>query len=157
MIGLTLNADAVMDRLAALPDKADSALQAAAGDLVGRLRDRVDGNLSGGVLNARTGALRASLAAGLAQAGGIAASVTVSAPYAAFQEYGFSGSESVRAFLRLQSQAFGRPIRPVAARVRGYSRRVDYPAHSYLRSALADLSADINDGIAAAVTEALTS
>jgi hypothetical protein len=156
MIGATLNADAVRDRLAALPDKADSALRAAAADLVARLRDRVDGNLSGGVLNARTGALRALLAAGLAQDGGIAATVSASAPYAAFQEYGFSGSESVRAHLRLRAQAFGRPIRPVEARVRAYSRQVDYPAHSYLRSALADLSSDISNGISAAVAEALS-
>jgi hypothetical protein len=156
MIGATLNADAVRDRLAALPDKADSALRAAATDLVARLRDRVDGNLSDGVLNARTGALRASLAAGLAQGGGIAATVSASTPYAAFQEYGFSGSESVRAHLRLQAQAFGRPIRPVEVQVRSYSRQVDYPAHSYLRSALADLSSDISDGISAAVAEALS-
>lgn len=156
MIGATLNADAVTARLAALPDRADSALRGAAADLVARLRDRVDSNLSGVVLNAQTGRLRASLAAGLSQAGGIAATVTASAPYAAFQEYGFSGSENVRAHLRLQSQAFGRTIRPVEAQVRAYTRRVDYPAHSYLRSALADLSAEIFDGIYAAVVEALS-
>ncbi len=63
MIGATLNADAVTARLAALPDKADSALRTAAADLIGRLRDRVDANLSGGVLQSRTGTLRASLAA----------------------------------------------------------------------------------------------
>jgi len=156
MIGATLNADAVIDRLAALPDRADGALRTAAADLIGRLRDRVDANLSGGVLNARTGTLRASLAVNLDQGGGIAATVTASAPYAAFQEYGFSGTESVRAHLRLQSQAFGKPIRPVEAPVRAYSRQVDYPAHSYLRSALADLSAEIFDGIDAAVAEALS-
>jgi len=155
MIGATLNADAVLDRLAAMPGKADGALRGAATDLMGRLRDRVDENLSGGVLNARSGALRASLAAGLDQAGGLAARVTAAAPYAAFQEYGFSGGESVRAHLRLYTQAFGRPIRPVEAQVRPYSRQVDYPAHSYLRSALADLSADIRDGIEAAIAEAL--
>ena len=156
MIGATLNTDAVMARLTALPDRADSVLRGTASDLIGRLRDRVEANLSGGVLNARTGALRASLAAALTQAGGIAATVTASAPYAAFQEYGFSGSESVRAHLRLQTQAFGRPIRPVEAQVRAYGRQVDYPAHSYLRSALADLSGEIGEGIAAAVAGALS-
>jgi hypothetical protein len=156
MIGATLNADAAMAGLAALRDKADGALRGAAADLVARLRDRVDANLSGGILNARTGTLRASLAAGLAQGGGIVATVTVSAPYAAFQEYGFSGGESVRAHLRLQAQAFGKPIRPVEARVRAYTRQVDYPAHSYLRGALADLSAEIFGGIDRAVAEALS-
>jgi len=156
MIGATLNADAVMDRLSALPDRLDGALRGAAADLMIRLRDRVDGNLSGGVLNARSGALRASLAASLGQAGGLSADVSASTPYAAFQEYGFSGSESVRAHLRLVSQAFGRPINPVAAQVGPYSRTVDYPAHSYLRSALAELSAEIRTGIEAAVAGALS-
>ena len=156
MIGATLNADAVTARLAALPGKADGALRGAAADLLARLRDRVDSNLSGGVLNARTGTLRASLAAGLSQGGGIAATVSASAPYAAFQEYGFSGGENVRAHLRLQSQAFGKPIRPVEAQVRAYTRRVDYPAHSYLRSALADLSAEISGGIETAIAGALS-
>ena len=156
MIGASLDADAVMDRLAALPDRMDSALRGAAADLMVRLRDRVDGNLSGGVLNARSGALRASLAASLEQAGGLAAGVSASAPYAAFQEYGFSGSESVRAHLRLVSRAFGRPIRPVQAQGGPYSRTLNYPAHSYLRSALADLSADISSGIEAAVAGVLS-
>lgn len=156
MIGATLNADAVMERLATLPDKMDSALHGAAADLMMLLRDRVDGNLSGGVLNARSGALRASLAASLGQAGGLSVGVSASAPYAAFQEYGFRGSESVRAHLRRMSQAFGRPIRPVQAQVRPYSRAVDYPAHSYLRSALAEMSNEIQGGIEAAVAGALS-
>lgn len=156
MIGATIsNAGAVADWLGGLGPKADAALRDVTADLIQRLRDRVENNLSGGVLNARTGALRASLAAGLAQAGGIAATVTASAPYAAFQEYGFSGSETVRAHLRRQSQAFGKPIRPVDVAVRTYSRQVNYPAHSYLRSALAELKPEINAGIGAAVAEAL--
>ena len=156
MIGATLNADAVIARLGALPDRTGQAVQAAAADLMARLRDRVDGNLSGGVLNPRSGALRTSLAAGLDQASGISASLSASTPYAAFQEYGFSGSESVRAHLRRVTWAFGRPIRPVMAQVGPYSRTVDYPAHSYLRSALADLSVDVRTGIEAAVAGALS-
>jgi hypothetical protein len=156
MIGATLNADAVLARLGALPDRASQAVQAAAADLTARLRGRVEGNLSGGILNVRSGALRASLAGGLGQAGGISAKLSATAPYAAFQEYGFSGSESVRAHLRQVTRAFGRPIRPVMAQVGPYNRTVDYPAHSYLRGALADLSADMSSGIAAAITEALS-
>ncbi len=156
MIGASLNnAGAVADWLAGLGPKADAALRDVTADLVQRLRDRVEGNLSGGVLNARTGALRASLAVGLSQAGGITASVSVGTPYAAFQEYGFSGSESVRAHLRRQSVAFGKPIRPVDVAVRTYSRQVNYPAHSYLRSALAEMSPEINRAVATSVAEAL--
>jgi len=156
MIDATLNADAVLDRLGALPDKMESTLRGAASDLMIRLRDRVDTNLAGGVLKARSGALRASLAASLKQTDGLAAGVSATAPYAAFQEYGFSGSERVRAHLRRVTQAFGRPIRPVMAQVGPYSRTVDYPAHSYLRSALADLSVDVRTGIEAAVAGALS-
>jgi hypothetical protein len=156
MIGATMNADALMDRLGTLPDRMERALHDAAADLMIRLRDRVDGNLSGGILNARSGALRTSLAANLGQAGRLSASVSASTPYAAFQEYGFSGSESVRAHLRLMTHAFGRPIRPVQAQVGPYSRTLDYPAHSYLRSALADMSADVGSGIEAAIAGALS-
>jgi hypothetical protein len=156
MIGASLsNVGAVADWLAGLAPKADAALRDAAADLAQRLRDRVDGNLSGGVLNARSGALRASLAVGLSQAGGIGATITAGTPYAAFQEYGFSGTETVRAHLRRQSRAFGRAIRPVDVQVRTYSRQVSYPAHSYLRSALAELAPEINAGIDAAMAEAL--
>jgi phage gpG-like protein len=156
MIGATMsNAGAVADWLAGLAPKADAALGDAAADLIQRLRDRVDGNLSGGVLNARTGALRASLAAVLSQDSGIIARVTANTPYAAFQEYGFSGSETVRTHLRQQSQAFGKPIRAADVAVRTFSRQVNYPAHSYLRSALAELAPDINRGIATAVAGAL--
>lgn len=155
MIGATLNADAIMDRLGGLPDKADSAIRATAADLALRLRDRAQGNLSGVVLNARSGALRASLAISLDQAAGLQASPSAAAPYAAFQEYGFNGNERVRAHLRLQAKVFGKPTRPTEVQVGPHGRRVNYPAHSYLRSALADMSAEIRDSIAGAVEGAL--
>jgi murein DD-endopeptidase MepM/ murein hydrolase activator NlpD len=158
MIAATLNnAAAVADRLAALAPQADAALAGAADDLTERLRSLVDRKLSGEVLNARTGALRASLRAGVEQASGIVGSVSAAAPYARFQEYGFAGTESVRASTRRISRAFGRAIAPVTAPVRAHDRRVDYPAHSYLRSALAELAPDIGSALRAAMAEALES
>ena len=41
--------------------------------------------------------------------------------------------------------------------VGGYDRKVDYPAHSFLRSALADMQAEIVSGLEAAVEEAIAS
>jgi phage gpG-like protein len=156
MISATLtNADAVADRLAALAPKAEAALGAAAFDLANRLLDRVERNLSGDVLKARSGALRASLAASVDPSSRITATVSADTPYAAFQEYGFTGNENVRSYLRRQSQAFGRAIRPISAAVRAHDRQVDYPAHSYLRSALAELAPDIRATLAAAVAGAL--
>jgi hypothetical protein len=155
MITVTLDAGAVADNLAALPGRADDAIGAVSVDLAGRLRAIAERNLSGDVLNARSGKLRESLAASVDLTSRIAATVTADTPYAAFQEYGFDGVETVRAHLRRQAEAFGRAIRPVEAAVRAYDRRVDYPAHSYLRSALAELAPDIRAAIAAALDGAL--
>jgi hypothetical protein len=155
MIAVTLDAGAVADDLAALPGRADDALRAASVGLAGRLRAITERNLSGDVLNARSGKLRDSLAARVDLTRRIAATVTADTPYAAFQEYGFDGVETVRAHLRRQAEAFGRAIRPVTASVRAYDRRIDYPAHSYLRSALAELAPDIRTAIAAALDGAL--
>jgi phage gpG-like protein len=152
------NADAVVDGLADLAAKADAALAAAAQDLAGRLLALAAENLSGSVLKARTGTLRDSLSASVDVSGAdIRAIVGSSAPYAAFQEYGFTGVESVRAHLRRQTVAFGRAIAPVQVAVRPYDRRVDYPAHSFLRSALADMSQDIESGLSDALAEAFAS
>ncbi len=156
MIKATLpNLDAVTAWLTSLGPKAAEAAVGAADQLTQRLLDLADGKLSGEVLNARSGALRASLRAGVDLTGTILATVTADTPYAAFQEYGFTGTEGVRAHLRLQSRAFGRPIAPVEAQVRAYSRQVDYPAHSYLRSALAELAPQIGPVLADATAKAL--
>jgi phage gpG-like protein len=152
------NVDAVVDGLADLAAKADAALIAASQGLTERLLALAAANLSGSVLKARTGTLRDSLSASVDLSGAdIRATVGSSAPYAAFQEYGFTGVESVRAHLRRQTVAFGRAIAPVQVAVRPYDRRVDYPAHSFLRSALADMSQDIEDGLADALAEVFAS
>jgi hypothetical protein len=94
MIDVTLtHVDAVLDRLAMLGPKAGDALATVSQEIAGRLRDAADRNLSGGVLEQRTGKLRASLLAGVERGeGGLHGTVTATAPYAAFQEYGFSGA-----------------------------------------------------------------
>lgn len=157
MIAATVtNAAEVADRLATLPSAAEAALEIASSDLADRLLAIAQRNLSGDVLNARSGKLRDSLAANVDLAGRLTATVTADTPYAAFQEYGFDGSESVRAYLRQQTQAFGRAINPVQVAVKAHDRRVDYPAHSYLRSALAELAPDIRAAVSAALTGALS-
>ena len=138
------NADSVRQYLAGLAGKADTAIRDAAADITDRLYATVDRNLSGGVLQSRTGTLRASLAVGRGIGGGI----TASAPYAALQEYGFSGTETVGAHLRARRKGG-------SAAVRAYSRKIDYPAHSFLRSALAEMAPDIRQAIAEAVAEVL--
>jgi hypothetical protein len=157
MIKATLpNIDAVTAWLASLGPKAEAATADAANELTQRLLDLADTKLSGEVLNTRSGALRASLRAAIDLTGSVLATITADTPYAAYQEYGFTGTESVRAHLRRQTQAFGRPITPTEARVRAYSRQVDFPAHSYLRAALAELAPDIQPALADAAARALT-
>jgi phage gpG-like protein len=147
MIDATVtNADSVRQYLARLAGKTDTAIRDSVADITDRLYAAVDRNLSGGILKSRTGSLRASLAIGPGT--GVGGTITASAPYAAFQEYGFSGIETVRAHLRARRKGGEAPVR-------AYSRKIDYPAHSFLRSALAEMAPDIRETIAGAVAEVL--
>jgi hypothetical protein len=58
--------------------------------------------------------------------------------------------------LRQIKEAYGRPIAAKAVSVRGYSRRVDLPERSFLRSALDDMTPDISVGIKDALREAIS-
>lgn len=154
-----LGADAIAERLAGLPDTVQQGLARAVArisvDLVAAAQEKV----SGDVLQSRSGALRASIVAEMTETEG-AVGVTVGSdlPYSGFQEYGFTGVETVSAHLRTIKQAFGRPLRGGEKQiaVRDYTRKIDYPAHSFLRAALADMQPEIADALDAAVAEAVT-
>jgi len=138
-------ADEVADRLRSFPDRVRSRLVSVLERVGVALGDRVRDQLGGDVLHIRSGRLSGGIT--LAVDAGDRTSVTLgidgdAVPYAAYQEFGFHGTESVRAQLRTIRQAFGRPISPRQVAVRGYTRHVDYPAHSFLRSALADIAPD---------------
>ena len=151
--------DATLERLRSLPAAVADGLARALARASLDLQAEAQGKLSGDVLRSRTGALRASILATIsASASGVSAAIGSDLPYAAFQEYGFQGIETVSAHLRTIKQAFGRPLRSGSERiaVSTYDRKVDYPAHSFLRSALADREPEIMSGLEAAVAEALT-
>jgi phage gpG-like protein len=150
-----LNATDFIDRFAALAPQAADALRREAGEIADDLREAADRNLSGAVLKQRTGTLRASLKGSVNETPDISILVSADAPYAAYQEYGFTGAESVRAHLRRQTRAFGRPVSAKDVAVRAFTRRVDYPAHSYLRSAVAEIAPSVQGRLAAALSEAL--
>jgi hypothetical protein len=149
-----LNAGAVADRFATLAPDAQLAVRAEADRIADDLRDAADRNLSGAVLKQRTGTLRASLRATVEENPQLSIQVTADTPYAAFQEYGFAGTESVRAHLRRQTKAFGRTINPREVAVHAFSRRVDYPAHSYLGAAAAEIGPFAPGRLSAALNEA---
>jgi hypothetical protein len=148
------NAGAVADRFAALAPAAQAAILVEAGHIADDLLAAAERNLSGAVLKPRTGTLRASLRAAV-EASPLAIRVTANTPYAAYQEYGFTGIETVRAHLRRQTQAFGRPIGARDVAVRAFTRQVDYPAHSFLRSALDAIAPAVPGRLAAALSAAL--
>lgn len=57
-------------------------------------------------------------------------------PYAAIHEYGFHGPEQVKAHTRIMSVCFGRTIDPVTVKVGAFTRTMNMPERSYLRSSL---------------------
>jgi hypothetical protein len=146
----------VRDRLVALPTVIGAALaevmRAQAQALAAAAGARLEGEVKSG-----TGALAHALiptltVSGLAVTAGVAVDDTSpAAAYAAFQEYGFHGTESVRAHLRTITLAFGRSIAPVSVPVQAHDRRVDYAGHPFLTPTLADGA----DGIRAAAADAL--
>jgi phage gpG-like protein len=156
MIELSLTgADALTDRLDAIAGRLQAEVQAGLAEAAERLRrEIVDNRLSGQVLKARSGRLRGSITVVAANQ---SVSVTSDLPYAAAQEYGFDGVETVRAHVRRIREAFGRPIAEKAVTVRSFARTMQLPARSFMRSALADLEAGgaIRGAIEEAVERAL--
>ena len=70
--------------------------------------------------------------------------------YAPVQEYG--GVFTIRAHLATIREAWGKPLAGGARQVAVKSHLARYPKHSFMRSALAEMRGDIEDGIADAVT-----
>ena len=152
MIQVTISAADARGRLGALPPDLASRLAGVVASLAQRLYDRVEDNLSGAVLQRRTGRLAASITQ---QVDGLTASVgfdPAAVPYGAAQEFG----ADLRAHLIAVKNA--RALSFVVAGRRIFARHVMFPgAHlperSFLRSALAALAPDIGAAIAAAVAE----
>jgi phage gpG-like protein len=147
----------LIGQLQALPQAVQSGLGRAMLQLAQQLQDHVQQDkLSGEVLRVRSGALRASIAAQTADSGTtFSATVGSDLPYAAAQEYGFSGTVSVRAHLRRIREAFGRPIAERTISVGAYTRNMNLPARSFLGSALADMQPEIEAALRDAVNQPL--
>ena len=101
--------------------------------------------LSGQVLNVRSGRLRRSINQRVEEkSGGVFDGIVgTNVEYAARFEYGFSGSESVRAHIRKGKNG---PVN-----VRAFTRNVNVPERSFMRSALNDMADDINIELASAM------
>lgn len=112
--------------------------------------------LSGQVLHVVSGVLRSSINLKIDQhENSIVASVGTNVRYAAVHEYGFDGNVNVRAFDRTVNVVFGRAVGSTVQHVRAHVRHMRIPERSYLRSALADMQAQISEAMAAAVRRAI--
>jgi phage gpG-like protein len=149
----------------------ESAIRAAVLRLSFNLQRNVRTNkLSGTPLKRVTGDLSRSIYV-TTEDNGFTGVVGANVPYAARQEYGFQGIESVREYVR-RSRAqmatakfnkLGNETRPSKAKGKGagviivhaHSRQVNYPAHSYLRSALSEMRGEITAQLTAAMRKAL--
>ncbi len=132
------------------------ALEAKAEVLKQALLAKVEDNLSGAILRARSGALKASIVAETSL-GADALSVSVASrgvPYAAIQEYGGITAPHDIAPVKAQALAFAGSGGQVFARVVHHpGSRV--PQRAYLGSALAALHDDIVGGLKDSVLAAL--
>ena len=154
MIAVTISTADALGRLGALPQAMASRLSAVVATLAQTLYDRVEDNLSGAVLQHRSGRLASSITQ---QVDGLSASVgfdPAAVPYGAAQEFG----ADLRAHLIAVKSA--RALAFVVAGKRVFAKRVWFPgAHlperSFLRAALADLAPEIGAEIAAAVADSM--
>lgn len=156
--GSLIGDDVLLDRLRQMPEVARAGVARAIAQLGIDLQNNVQQNkLSGEVLQVRTGSLRQSITVQINQSdASINATVSSNLGYAAAQEYGFAGTVSIRAGLRQIKEAYGCPIAAKTVSVRSYRRRMDLPERSFLRSALDDMTPDIDADIKDALREAIS-
>ncbi len=154
-IALT-GAEALQARLDAFPAALAAAIADKAQALGEALADKVrNEKLSGQVLNARSGALRDSIEAQVLRDGDDIAAMVASVgdvKYAAIQEYG--GKTSAHEILPSKGSA----LAFVAGGAMRFARKVEHPGsmipeRSYLRSSLAEMSAEIVAALAATPAE----
>ena len=112
---------------------------------VRRVHQVIYRKLSGEALNARRGTFRDNFREGVEIRNGVIRGFvrppSGSMGFALFQEFGFSGPVTVREHLRTVTTAFGRDLLGASMRVTipAHVREVDYPAHSFMRSAVAEV------------------
>lgn len=107
--------------------------------------------LSGQMLKHRTGTLSESIFRGSSvseQGGNEIVTIGTNVEYAAIHEFGYNGPESVKAHLRMMSQAFGRPVaNPRKIEIGAFTREMHMPERSFLRSTLKDKAEDFRQGL----------
>lgn len=155
MLDVCLN-DAASEALAAMPERIRDALSAKATALAAELQAKIEQNLSGGVLDMKSGALAGSVAVTIEESSaGVSVRIATSpdVKYAAIHEFGGTipphqivpDKTKALAFLVGGKQVFATRVQLPA---------VTMPERSYMRSALAEMAAEIRDEFGAAMIEA---
>lgn len=149
--------DKCSENFAAMPGRLREALSSKLGMLAAALESRIQQKLSGAVLNQHSGALARSIAVTIDDGGtNIAARIgsAGSVKYAAIQEFGgtIPPHEILPNKARALAFAFGGK-QIFAARVN--LPAVTMPDRSYLRSSLAEMKDEINEGLQQAMLEVL--
>ncbi len=133
----------VIEKLSLMGSLAKTEMRKAVDLMAMKTLARTKLKLSDDVLHVRTGRLRRSITQEVKEEsnGSIVGTVGTNVSYAKFQELGFSGTQSVRQSLRTIKTAFGKSIKggPVTLTVRAHTRKVEYPAHSFLATALKEM------------------
>lgn len=135
----------------------------------------IQNKLSGQVLRIRSNNLRSSIHQEVAVAGStITGIVGTNVEYAAYHEYGLQGTVNVKEHLRRTKSvkiAFAKgknkgKLNLLATRksqkekaatitVKAHTRKVDYPEHSFLRSAMADMTDEIKMAVSEGMKETI--
>ena len=117
---------------------------------------RAKQKVSGEVLRNRTGTLRRAINARIvANEYRITGTVGIKLRYAAGHEFGFKGTVSVPAHLRMMKVAWGRPVKqPRQIMVGVHAMKMNLPERSFLRSSLKDLRSEIVADLRASTTKA---
>lgn len=148
----------VKARFNALPSAVSSELRRTVLRLILYLKARVQRDkLQGQVLQHRTGKLSRSIDDAINEdpqsiIGRVFSNGT--APYAAAHEYGFHGPEEVKSFQRRQTMVFGRSIDPIIVTVQAFTRQMNIPERSFMRSTLREDQAYIERQLTEAVARA---
>jgi len=118
-----------------------------------------ESKLSGQSLNVKTGRLRRSINAKVAEDNGqIVGSVGTNVEYARIHELGSTKDQQVRAHMRTIKEAWGKSLaQPIQIQVKAHTRKANTPARPFLKPALDEMEVQIKADIAKAVGDACVS
>lgn len=141
--GVVVGADELMKKLLAIGPVTQDRLGVFVTRMTIKLQSMVvKDKLSGRVLSVRTGTLRRSIYQKVQKnSSSVVGIVGTNVKYAAAHEYGFDGTMTIKAHVRrLKTRAGDEVI------VQAHSRRIKLPERSFLRSALKELTPEIEAG-----------